>query len=525
MGAVMLASVASASADDTKMILAGVQAQNGRAAIPNTDFVNSALYLVRFECHPYELSSTNPNNFFTSIIENRTRQIQFTLTLSNAPIGPNEIPPPSSVLAAMPIVVDTLSNVAPVTTRNGSCNQSFLVTGRTSLYLTALFTDQINTAPSPLVKFVEALAGEIVPLAVFFPKGPANLLKQDTTVANSMAQPYSDLIGALNWQSSKTDTEPVQQGYYVVKTSVGYVSVSVDKLASLQSALKISQISQALDNAWQTLGLQTLPGQLATNPAACSAVGNTLETNQNLIHSDAVDALAHIILYNPSITSSQATACLGKYFGPEVAENAYFKANNRRNLHLGPVYPDIPNLVPYQPLVFSEISSAMTNYAAGKDTKSVLDTWFEPQISVTDTGPSIFNGPTSVSIEQVLDKLKTAPPQFVSYGCSETDNSSNDAGILDSGYMLAIGKDGKPDDLLVLRTWWRYKDQSTQTRIYQMFIGADAAIQKALSDYKNVCGYHIKVNVPAAAEAPGTQGSQTALATPPDQATKPVPAH
>jgi hypothetical protein len=395
-------------------------------------------------------------------------------------VGANEVPPTASVLAAVPVVVDTLSKVAPVTNTNDTCDQSFLITGRTPLYLTALYTDQVNTAPSQLVKFVTALAGTIAPLAAFFPTGAANLIKQDAGVAKAMAQPYSDLVGAISWQSSQTTTETLEQGRYLIRTPVGSVAISVDKLASLQSAIKIPEIAQALDSSWQTLG-QQLATQLTANPTACFAIGRTLETNQNLSHADAVQALAHIVNYDPSITSAQATACLGSYFGPEVAADPYFKKNSR--LHLGPNFADIQNVIPYQPLVFAEIANAMTEYAAGRNTKAVLDEWFEPQIRMTDTAAGIFSEPMNMSIEQILDKLKGAQPQFVSYGCSESDNTA-DAGVPDTGYMLAIGKSTKPDDVVVLRTWWRFQPNSNETRIYQTFLGADnTAIQKALTDY------------------------------------------
>lgn len=420
-------------------------------------------------------------------------------------------------------VADTLSNVAPVTTKNGTCNQSFLITGRTPLYLTALYTDQINTAPSQLVKFVEALASTIVPLAVLFPTGPANLLKQDAGVANSMAQPYADLVGAISWQASQTDTEPLEQGSYLVKTPVGTVSISIEKLESLQSALKITEIADALESAWLTLG-QGLATQLGTNPTACFATGRLLETNQNFSHPDAVDPLAHIINYDPSISSAQATACLGSYFGPEVANDPYFKKNSK--LHLGPGYLDIQNYVPYQPMVFSEIASAMTGYATDKNANAIaaLDAWFEPQVSVTDTGPRIFAASTTMSIEKILDNLKGAQPQFVSFGCAETDSTPDSSGTLDSGLILAIGKDGKPKDMLVVRSWWRYQGNSNQSRIYQIVVGANAAIQKELTDNKNNCGYHIKVNVPAAMVLSLPVGSLTAQPTPPEQTTVPVPA-
>ena len=525
-GVALVTSFGSASAQSPITISEGIAARNGKPAVKNVPFEDSALYLVSVECTPYRLDSKNRNNYYypTNIFVNTTRQLAFTITLSNAPIGTNEVPPTTSVLAALPVVADTLSKVAPVTTKNDTCSQSFLLTGRTPLYLTALYTDQINTAPSELVNAVEAFASLIAPLAAFFTAGPAKLLTQDTTIANSMTQPYAKLVGTLSYQSSQTSTKELQQGYYLVKTPAGSVAISVDKLASLQSAIEIHSVARALDTSWHNLG-QTVQTSIANNPIVCFQIGKTLESNQNLIHSDTVHALARIVNYS-EINSAQATNCLGTYFGPEVANDPYLSKVNA-GLHLGPGFPDIQNAVSFSQmqLTFSQIANAMSGYAAGKNTNFVLDNWFESQVSVIDTAPQIFSSPTSLSIEQILDKMKGAVPQYVSYGCPEKDNASDASGVQDTGYLLAIGKNGKPEDLLILRTWWRYQGNGNQPHIYQMYVGYDAAIQQALTDYKNVCGYHITVNVPPAPGSQTPQGSQTAQTTPAAQATNPVPVH
>ena len=513
---VLLACVGSASAQSSLSVVQGISAHNGRPAINNVPFVNNGLYLIRLQCSPYKLNESSRSNYYypPNPFVDATRQLAFTVTLSNARIGTNEVPPTSSVLAAVPVVADTLSRAAPISTKNGACNQSFLVTGRTPLYLTALYTDQISDKPSELVSAIEAFASLVAPLAGFFTGGVANLLKGDTQVATSMATPYANLVGTLNYSSSQTDTEPLQQGYYLVKTPVGTVAISVDKLPSLQSALQISEIAAALDTSWQSLGSQ-IQSKIGSDAAVCFEVGKTLELNQNLIHSDAVHALALIVNYS-SITSNQATNCLGTYFGPEVAEE--LKTINP-GLHLGPGFPDLQNIVLFSQvqLTFAQVAGAMTGYATGKDTKSVLDNWFEPQVSVTDTAPQIFDSGTSSSIEQILDKMKSAPAQYVAYGCQEKDTTMDSNGVQDTGFFLAIGRDGKPDDVLILRTWWRFQG-SNRPRIYQMYLGYDATISQALNDYKNVCAYHITVGTPV----PAAVGSPSAKPTPATTAVKPV---
>lgn len=249
----LLISVGSAFAQANLTIDKGIQAQSGRAAVKNIAFVNDGLYLVTLKCNPYKLDPNSNSNFWRAAFIDETRQLTFTVTLSNARISTNELPPTSSIIAAVPVVADTLSKVAPVSTKNGSCNQSFLVTGRTPIYLTAVYNDQITTKPSELITAIQAFAGLVAPLAGFFTGGVANLLKGDTAVVSSMATPYEKLVGTLSYSSSQTDTEPLEQGFFHVKTPVGAVAVSIDKVASLQSALRIPEIAGALDTSWQTL--------------------------------------------------------------------------------------------------------------------------------------------------------------------------------------------------------------------------------------------------------------------------------
>ena len=205
-------------------------------------------------------------------------------------------------------------------------------------------------------------------------------------------------------------------------------------------------------------------------------------------------ALAKIVNYS-LINSGQATNCLGTYFGPEVAVDL---RTSSPGLHLGPVFPNLQNAVSYAQvqLVFAQIASAMSGYTAGTDTKAVLDNWFESPVVITDTAPQIFTGTTSLTVEQILDKMKGASPQYVFYGCQEKDSGADASNVQDVGFFLAIGKDRKPGDVLIMRTWWRYSDHP---RIYQIYLGYDPAVSQALTDYKNVCAYHVVVGTPPSA--------------------------
>ena len=244
-GLALFGSITAASAQSSLTITQGTPAQPGHAAVKNIPFVNDGLYLVTLKCNPYVLDENNSANRYYpgNPFVDETRQLAFTITLSNARIATNGVPVPSSVLTAVPVVADNLSRNAPVLTKNNTCNQSLLATGRTPLYLTAVYTDQISDKPSQLITAFEAIAGIVAPLAGFFSTGVGNLLKADTTAVSSMATPYANLVGTLNYASSQTDTEPLEQGSYVVATPVGKVAISVDKLTSLQAALAIPEVA------------------------------------------------------------------------------------------------------------------------------------------------------------------------------------------------------------------------------------------------------------------------------------------
>jgi hypothetical protein len=204
--------------------------------------------------------------------------------------------------------------------KNGGCNQSLLITGRTPLYLTALWTDQHSSKPSELVKAITALAGLAAPLAGFVAPGVAGALKLDTGAAQSMAQPYSQLLGSIDSSSSETiTTSALKQGYYQVTSPGGGVSISIDRISSIQSAFKVREIRNAFDSSLQALG-----AQVQKDPTTCIAIGRGLELYQNLSHADAVYALARIVVAS-AIPEDKAATCLGSVYGPEVAADSYWK--------------------------------------------------------------------------------------------------------------------------------------------------------------------------------------------------------
>jgi hypothetical protein len=171
-------------------------------------------------------------------------------------------------------------------------------------------------------------------------------------------------------------------------------------------------------------------------------------------------------------------------------------------------------------LGFAQLVSAMNQYTAGTGTPSLLNTWFEPQVSITDTAPGIFPQSTSLGIEEILNRMKASPARYVYYGCPEKDTSAIN-NVQDTGFFLAIGADKKLEDVLIIRTWWRYEGDS-QPRIYQMYVGSDAAINQALTDYKSVCAYHVTVKSPGAAAALPPLGSPFTEPTPAAQAVLPA---
>jgi len=468
----------------------------------NVPFVDTNLYLMTLKC---TLPKFDPNARVHSVFGDENRLVVFTVTISNSSVGANLAPSASSVLAAIPVAAQTISDTAMNPFTNDNCGQSFLITGRTPVYLTVLYTDQDNYAESPGLQFVTALASTILPLGVFFPTGAANLLKQDVTAQTGMAAAFQTALSTKNYSITYTrTTKPLQQGYYLIRTPKGYagsVDISIDRATSLQTVLNKSQpIRDAFETALQTFQSQVTTG-IASNPTICYTIGQALEYNQNLSHADAVHSLAQVVA--PSgISSVQASNCLGTAYGPEVRDDPWFKQHS--NLHLAN-FPEIKNPVPFSLRVYTQLTAAMTNYAVAKksnvkpDTAN-LDKWFLPQITLTDT-TGIFGASAKMSIEQILDKLLAAKAQYVAYGCGDKDGTTaDDSGLLATGYLLGIGQAANPDDLVLLRTWWQYDSgTSNQAHISEVDIGSDPAIQQALKDYGNECAYHVKVNTPPAA--------------------------
>jgi hypothetical protein len=151
------------------------------------------LYLVTLACRVAPLPEQTVTFF-----EQLYREIAFAVTLSTSPVGLNQTPPATSILVAIPVTAATISINSPTVFRNGSCNQSFLTTGRGSIYLTAVWTDQHSHKPSQLIQTIEALAGVAAPLAGLVAPGASNLLRLDTGVAASMSSPYANLLGTID---------------------------------------------------------------------------------------------------------------------------------------------------------------------------------------------------------------------------------------------------------------------------------------------------------------------------------------
>jgi hypothetical protein len=464
------------------------------------DIADDGLYRVALKCNlPTFSNQVAP----PSVFGDKVRQIAFAITLSTSPVAANQAPPTASVIAAIPVSGATISKSNPVKFTNKSCDQTFLVTGRTALYLTGLFTEVETFQPSELVNVLTALAGTIAPLAVLFPAGPQAILKTDASIPGQTASSYAGLWSAFNKSQSQTyASADLKEGYYLIQTphgDGGSVSISIDRLASMQSALSNRLIRIAYEATFVPFGNAITSG-VSSNPTVCNTMGKILELNQNYAHADAVDALAHAVVLS-GINSAQASTCLSKVYAHEVAQNKWLIANSTLRITDG---VDANNIVAYPPTVFGAISAAMNNYAAGQTgqtSNAILDKYFTPLVSVNDTTTQIFTAPANLSIEQVIDKLKGAKQNFIYFGCQEKDatGATDNNGVPDTGYILAIGKSKNPQDTLLLRTWMQYTDpKSTVPQIYELTIGSDSAIQTALKDYNNQCAFQITVNTPPA---------------------------
>jgi hypothetical protein len=471
--------------------------QNVKAIDPN------GLYMVTVTCQV----SLAPEQNVNLIFEKKIREAGLTLTLSNARVGANSAPAASSILAAIPVFAVTISPDPPSFFKNSGCNQSLLITGRTPLYLTGVWTDQQSSSPSQLTAALVAIASLVAPLGPLFPTGPANLIKGDTSIANSMASPFSSLIAATNWSETETETtaELRETTYkvtakYFTKTflTTGFVSpaatvsIAIKRIASMQDALKV----QAINSAYQA-SIQSLASTVQKDPTTCVAIGRTLEFVQNYTHQDAVAAMAQIVVLS-GITSDKVQTCLGSTYGPEVIQTSYWKSHSNMALTKDSFH-DVVNIIPFQPLVFNTISSAMNDYVAGKHNNVVIDGYFTPQIAVTDVSSLISSTGNNLSMEQILDALKNARGQYLYYGCAQTDNASDTAsGNPDVAYVLAIDKSLKPENMLIMRFWWQLdRPGNPQPRIYKIALDFEGnLVKQALTADNNQCGLGVKIPTP-----------------------------
>jgi hypothetical protein len=462
------------------------------------------LYLVTVICRVQPSPEQRVNLF-----EKKVRESSLTVTLANARAGANQAPAANAVLAAIPVFAATISTIPPPSMfKNDGCNQSLLITGRTPLYVTGVWTDQQGFAPTPLTAAITSLAGLISPLGVLFPTGPANLIKADTGIANSMSGPFSQLVSATNWSATQTETTAelkettyaVSAKYFTASSWTGdgttspaaTVSISIKRITSIKSALVIQAINAAFENA-----LQTFAAQVQKDPTTCIAIGRALELNQNLSHPDAVYALARIVVYS-AIPSNKVTTCLGKTYGPEVIQDGFWKQNSHMTL-TPESFPEEINLgtgVPFSPPIFDQITKVMTDYVAGKHNDVEINKWFGPKIDIWSDTTGLTDGTSDHSMEEILDKLKGA--NYLYYGCAKPDNAADPRNVQDVGYILAIDKSLKPEKMLIMRVWWKLDEKSTnaQPLFYQISLGSEADLVKTtLTADNNQCG--LQVIIPA----------------------------
>jgi hypothetical protein len=440
------------------------------------------LYLVNLKCTTNKLPEQ-----FTSIFEAPVRQLAFTITLSTSRAGANQTPAASSVIVAVPVVAATISHSNPITFVNGGCNQSLLITGRTPVYLTALWTDAHSTTPTPFVTVVTALAGLASPLSVLFPTGAANLLKQDTGIASPMSQAYSQLLGSLSTSDTETvTTQALEQGYYLVQTPGGSISISIELISSIQSAFRVPEIRDAFDGSFQALG-----PQVRQDRTSCIAIGRTFENYQNLSHPDAVYALARIVVAS-SIPGPDVVTCLGTAYGPEVVQDSYWK--QKSGIILSPsVWIDTENPLAFSPTRFEEIVAALNNYQGSTNDKTALSEYFSDSIAITDL-TNVASPAAASTADKIIDKLKSA--QYVFFGCQEKDSAPDDDNRPDVGSILIVPKSLKQSDILLMRVWWKLdRPGNSHPRINEIFISNTESdlVSTALTAFSNQCG---KANIP-----------------------------
>ncbi len=472
---------------------------------------DDGLYRVQLKCNvPKYSRSTHYPVFY-----NEVRQITFSIWLSNAPTGLATTPAASSVIAGIPVTAATLSN-NPSTFQylsNQNCDQTFLVSGRTPLYITAVYSDSKTYSPSLLVNLIGALSGQILPLAALFPAGPASVLKTDAGIAPAMATSYSNGLTAYNNAVGWTvQTSDLQAGYYLFSTphgDGGSVDISIDELASLQSALSNRQVRAAYQGTFLPLSQQITPQALNNSPTLCLTMGKILELTQNYQHLDAVDTLAHVVVLS-GLNSNQALTCLSKYFY-QVADNQWLinqVRSGQSSLRLSDdMFIDETNPVVYPPTEFGAIVTALNHYAANPADAGATNTfasYFAPTVDLVDTTAEVYTSPTSDSIQNILTKFKAASQQFVYFGCPGQDNvpDADNPTLSDVGYILAIGQSKKLQDVVLMRMWLRYPSATSRVpQVYKIVVGSDSTIETALKNYSNLC-FTTTVDVPA---QPGQQ--------------------
>jgi hypothetical protein len=330
------------------------------------------------------------------------------------------------------------------------------------------------------------------------------MIKADTGIANSMSGPFAQLVKATNWASTQTETtsELKETAYTVAATyftkhlaappstaPAASVSVAIKRIQTVKTALAVQAINADFEKA-----LKDFADQVGKDSTTCIAIGRALEFNQNLTHADAVYALARIVLYS-GIPSNKITTCLGRTYGPEVIQESFWKQNSHMTLK-PEEFPEIQDVPPpFSPPIFDMITAAMTNYADDKHNNSELDKYFSQPVDVQDA-TSLVGSASNLTIEQILDKLKSATSSYLYYGCSKGDASVDTNNIPAIAYLLAIDRSLKSENMVIVRVWWRLNPSSAtkQPEIYQIFLGYEGdAVKTLLSSNNNQCG---KLKIP-----------------------------
>lgn len=93
-------------------------------------------------------------------------------------------------------------------------------------------------------------------------------------------------------------------------------------------------------------------------------------------------ALARIVAAS-GIDGGKAASCLGSVYGPQVAQNDYWKKHSEIKFpDEAFLYLDTMNPTTYSAIRFAEIVAALNDYAEGKGNKALLDEYFTPQVQI-----------------------------------------------------------------------------------------------------------------------------------------------